>query len=430
MTSQPMASQPMGSQPMSVSSRSLHALSQPPDVWGQTHVGKVREGNEDSIFPDSAAGPFYNPRPETLKSKGQLLIVADGVGGAQSGSEASQWAIRRAVERYYELPGPNLGEDLRTSVAHANASLTQYIQSTGMRDSGCTMTAAVIHNSDLYVANVGDSRVYLIRGGQIFQQTLDHTLTQQKLARGLIRPDQVALDSDSNVLTRSLGAVPVVEVDLFGPIGLQPGDIVLLCSDGLTDMVSEADIVRIASGAPPRRAAERLIALANKNGGLDNVSAVLARMGGGAAKSHASVPAAPFPTKTVLIVLGALLALAIMALGVFAGWKAFEMGRDQDATPASGVVSEEPLPGETPAGVQPVPSDTGGVQPTPGAGGAVATSTPRPTFTATFTPKAPPTATFTPMPSATSTPASPTPTATPGSRSHDDDDDDDKKQRP
>ncbi|MBU0703199.1 MAG: protein phosphatase 2C domain-containing protein [Chloroflexi bacterium] len=242
----------------------------PLTVWGATDKGRQREGNEDSIYPHSGSDTF-KPGPERLAQKGQLLVVADGVGGAKGGAEASRWTIRVAVERYYDLTGPDLGTDLQTAVEMANASLYQYLQSTSALASGSTMVAGVIHGNTLQVANVGDSRAYLIRSGQITQLTRDHTLTQQKIDRGMIQPEQAAMDPDSNVLTRSMGAGPTVQADLFLPVPLTPGDLVLLCSDGLTDMLSNEEIVRLAHGSAPRRAAQRLIAAANKNGGFDNI---------------------------------------------------------------------------------------------------------------------------------------------------------------
>lgn len=267
------------------------SMEQKPTVWGGTDVGREREGNEDSIFPQSDGhGLKYTPKEDTLTRKGYLLVVADGIGGAQAGSEASQWAIRRAVENYYELPGINLGEDLRTAIAHANASLHQYMQSTNTPDAGCTMSASIIHNNLLYVANVGDSRVYLIRNGQIYQLTRDHTLTQQKIDQGIIDPAIADSDASRSVLTRSLGALPNVQVDLFSPTPLEPGDQVLLCSDGLYDMVENEEIARLAQGATPKKAVQRLIKTANRRGGLDNVSVIIARMAGKSITSTAPAP--------------------------------------------------------------------------------------------------------------------------------------------
>lgn len=260
-------------------SASLTAL--PLEVWGATDKGREREGNEDAIYPHSEAESTpFQPSPDRLAEKGQLLIVADGVGGVQAGAEASRWAVRVAVERYYDMPGPELGADLYTAVEAANASLYQYLQSTGMQEAGSTMTAAVIHKNMLYVVNVGDSRTYLLRSGQVTQLTRDHTLAQQKLDQGIIRPDQVLLDPDSSVLTRSLGAGPTVRIELFEPQPLAPGDVVLLCSDGLTDMLGDEEIMQLVKRTPLKRASQRLIALANKNGGLDNISVVMARVGG------------------------------------------------------------------------------------------------------------------------------------------------------
>jgi protein phosphatase len=142
------------------------------------------------------------------------------------------------------------------------------------------MTAAVIHGNTLHVANVGDSRTYLMRNGQLTQLTRDHTLTQQKLARGLIRPDQVEMDPDRSVLTRSMGAGPTVQVDVFPPQQLGSGDAVLLCSDGLTDMVGDQEIARLLDRHGPKRAVKKLIDTANKNGGFDNISVIVAQAGG------------------------------------------------------------------------------------------------------------------------------------------------------
>ena len=211
-----------GSQPLPVPP----AANVPLAVWGASDKGRQREGNEDAVYPHSGSDTFpFEPSPQHLIQKGQLLIVADGVGGAKAGHEASHWAIRVAVERYYDQAGPDLGANLRAAIEIANNSLYQYLQSTGTREAGCTMTAAVVHGNTLHVANVGDSRVYLVRNGQINQLTRDHTLTQRKIDQGLIRPEQAKMDPDSNVLTRSMGAGPMVRVDLFPPLQLVEGDL-------------------------------------------------------------------------------------------------------------------------------------------------------------------------------------------------------------
>ncbi len=354
-----------------------HPLSQhslPLEVWGATDKGLQREGNEDTIYPSA---DMFTPNEQNLARRGQLLIVADGVGGARAGAEASRWAVRVAVERYYDLTGPSLGNDLRTAIEMANASLYQYLQSTGVHNAGCTMAAALIHNNMLYVANVGDSRVYLIRNGQITQLTRDHTLAQQKLDQGLIRPEQAALDPDSSVLTRSLGSSPAVRVDLFDPQPLAPGDVVLVCSDGLTDMVAADHIPSLIGNAPLTKAARRLIDAANRQGGVDNISVVLARVGGRPAAARVAARPAPAraATKTPLLVgliaLAAMLAFALIAALSFA----YYSRRPNQPPPAS-----TPVPSPTtlalqvgPATETPLPTDT--VPP------GHPTSTPRPTST-------------------------------------------------
>lgn len=348
----------------------------PLEIWGATDKGRQREGNEDSIYPHPGT-EMFTPNQQSLAQKGHLLLVADGVGGARAGAEASRWAVRVAVERYYDLPGPNLGSDLRTAIEMANASLYQYLQSTGIPNAGCTMAAALIHNNFLYVANVGDSRVYLIRNGHITQLTHDHTLAQQKADQGLIRPDQVALDPDSSVLTRSLGSSPTVRVDLLQPQPLAAGDVVLVCSDGLTDMVATERIPQLIGDAPLQKAAQRLIEAANRAGGVDNISVVLARVGG----KSAAIPVraarpehkARNPWVFVAAGLGVLLFFAAIALLSFAY---YTRGREVKP-PAPPAVAATTVP---PTAVQALPG-TEIVPPTDTVPPGHPTSTPRPTST-------------------------------------------------
>jgi protein phosphatase len=381
----------------------------PLDIWGATDKGRQREGNEDSVYPHSGLeASSFVPSQAHLLQQGQLLVVADGVGGAQGGAQASQWAIRVAVEKYYELYGGDRGGDLRSAIAFANASLFQYLQSTGMRDAGCTMAAAVVHENMLYVANVGDSRVYVIRNGKAVQQTRDHTLTQQKLDSQLITPEEAVNDSGRNVLTRSIGAAETVNVDVFAPLQLEDGDIVLICSDGLTDMLADDEIARYALSGGSQRAAQRLVEAANARGGYDNISVVMARVGGKPAASDgplsgliAGFRQMPSWQKVALLAGGMLVTLAfcvMIALGfAMAGGM---VGSKSTATPAPTATAE---PTET---AQPTATQT--ISPTSTIAPVVTenskTSTPMPTATGTPTPVPP---TSTPIPP-TATPVPPT----------------------
>ena len=395
----------------------MSAMHQPPDsataalplsVWGATDKGRRREGNEDAVFPHSGSDTFpFVPGPQHLAQRGQLLVVADGVGGARAGREASHWAIRVAVERYYDAPGLNLGANLQAAIEQANASLYQYLQSTGTREAGCTMAAAVIHGDMLYVANVGDSRVYLLRGGQITRRTVDHTLAQQKLAHGIITPEEAKSDPGSHVLTRSLGAAETVHVDLFPPIKLVPGDVVLLCSDGLTDMVDDEEIARLIDNHPPRKAAQRLIAAANRNGGLDNISVVVARVGGEGAQGEGIAgwwESLEGKQKAAIAGLAGLIVLVMCALVAAVSYAYYEGRREPTPMPTATayVVPVTPEATVAPTDTPPPPTDT--------VPAGQPTSTPRPTSTPTptFTPVPP---TRTPLPTDTPTP---TPTSSAG----------------
>jgi protein phosphatase len=367
----------------------------PIDVWGATDKGRRREGNEDAVYPLSGVEDgSFQPHAERLAQKGQLLIVADGVGGAKAGSEASQWAVRVAVERYYDQPGNDLSANLQSAIEMANLSLYQYLQSTGSPDAGCTMAAVVIHKDMLYVANVGDSRVYVIRDGHIFQQTHDHTLTQQKLDQHIIGPEEAKTDRGRNVLTRSLGARQAVQVDVFAPSQLFQDDVVLVCSDGLTDMLEDGEIVRQVDDSPLRQIARRLIKTANHQGGVDNISVVLARFG---KKSRSGglltrVRKATLWQKITLLVC-VLLAVAAICLVIGIGWWAYDQRSDRATQspipqPVIATVLQKNAPTFTVVSSSTVVPTTRVIQPT---------STPAPTLTATPTP-IPPTRTFTSTP--------------------------------
>jgi protein phosphatase len=381
-------------------------------VWGATDKGLQREGNEDAIFPHSGSDTFsFKPGPQHLAQKGQLLLVADGVGGAKGGREASHWTTRVAVERYYDMTGPDLGTDLRTAVEAANSSLYQYNQSAGSGEAGCTMAAAVIHGNTLYVANVGDSRVYLLRNGQIVQLTRDHSLAQQKVDAGIISPEQAETDPSSHVLTRSMGARQTVQVDLFPPLQLAPGDVVLLCSDGLTDMLKDAEIARLIGNHPPKRATQQLIAAANQSGGVDNISTVVARVGGKPPSAGGGPLAAIQQVsrrQRMILLGGAVLVVAAACIMASLGWWMY--GRQQATPTPKPTLTTMPTTTMTPTA-----QATETEQPTETTQPGQATSTPAATATPTDTP-VPPTLTHTPTPTSTPEPTqAPPPTTQPGS---------------
>jgi protein phosphatase len=253
------------------------------------------------------------------------------------------------------------------------------------------MAAAVIRRDMLYVANVGDSRVYLLRNGKLAQQTIDHTLTQRKVQQGIISPDQAAMDPDRSVLTRSMGAGPSVDVDLFPPRKLQSGDIVLICSDGLTDMLDDAAIARILVTNSPQRATQRLIAEANRAGGFDNISVVVAEVGGRPKGAVGGAIAGGLGASVARLELWQKLVLGGLATGLLAvcgalGWllaAQILFGGGDDTTPTP----------ESPTATQGLPTATSDAISSP-----EASVTPRPTVTPAGQPTSTPRPTSTPTP--------------------------------
>lgn len=224
-----------------------------------TDIGRVREGNEDSYLLEP---PLY--------------AVADGMGGARGGEVASQLALSTVEDGY--LSGHR---GLAALVRDANTAVfARSVEDRSVAGMGTTLTAVLVEGDAARLVHVGDSRAYLLRAGTLRQLTEDHTLVQRMVRAGEITRREADVHPHRNVLVRSLGTEPDVEVD-EADLGLLEGDRLLLCSDGLTTMITEQQIQAILEAAPaPQDAAERLVRAANRAGGLDNITAVVVEVRG------------------------------------------------------------------------------------------------------------------------------------------------------
>jgi len=253
-------------------------LSQALEIASCTDPGIVRSHNEDSVAADAAKG---------------LVVLADGMGGYNAGEVASGMAttvITTELQHLLEETPPYKLEPasgtpyaeklMREQIAKANTSIYQAAQSqpqySGM---GTTLVAAVFYDNKVTVAHIGDSRLYRLRGEAFEQLTRDHSLLQEQIDSGMITPEQAKFSQNKNLVTRALGIDPTVEPEIHCH-ATQLGDVYLLCSDGLNDMVSDEDVGMTLQtlSANLRLAAQQLVQMANDNGGRDNVSVILVRV--------------------------------------------------------------------------------------------------------------------------------------------------------
>jgi serine/threonine protein phosphatase PrpC len=265
-------------------------------TFGATDQGRKRQNNEDQFVVAtlmralSIQGSSMPQSPIRYGNDfGQVMIVADGMGGVRGGEYASAIAVNavedfllKALRWVVALEGAATSEVLRDFQAALRAAdMSVYTAATndpGLRGMGTTMTLAYSFDRDLFVAHVGDSRCYIHRADRLYQITHDHTLIQQAVEAGMIPPEQAHKHSFRHIITNVVGGeAPGVEVEVHR-VHLEPGDTILLCTDGLTGMVSDDQIATVlASPASPQQACESLIHLANTAGGEDNVTAVVAR---------------------------------------------------------------------------------------------------------------------------------------------------------
>ncbi|HIA48820.1 MAG TPA: Stp1/IreP family PP2C-type Ser/Thr phosphatase [Candidatus Hydrogenedentes bacterium] len=233
-------------------------------------VGRKREHNEDSCL-------LCVPDDKSLRgSRGILLAVADGMGGASAGEHASHLALTVLADRYFNNEGDSIPVALETAVEEANKRVFDESEADlELQGMGTTMSAVVFHGSSAYIGQVGDSRVYLFRDSDgLVQITDDHSLVWEQLKAGIITEEEAKSHSLRNLITRAIGIKEDVEVDLFS-LTLEQGDMLLVCSDGLCGMIDDPEILVAMQADTLHGAGRLLVGKALDAGGTDNVTAGL-----------------------------------------------------------------------------------------------------------------------------------------------------------
>lgn len=245
------------------------------ETASQTDTGLRRSNNQDSL------AIWIANTEEQWKQRGHLFVVADGMGAHAAGELASKMATDLVPLGYHKLLDRPPHEALAQAVRDANDQIhDRGMASDDFRGMGTTVSALAVLPQGAIIAHVGDSRVYRLRGHVIEQLTFDHSLVWELRRAGQFPAGETLSYIPKNIITRSLGPNPEVQVDLEGPFPIQPGDVFLLCSDGLSGQVRDEEIGNILSILPPKEAAQTFIDLANLRGGPDNITVIVARASG------------------------------------------------------------------------------------------------------------------------------------------------------
>ena len=233
-----------------------------------TDVGMVREVNQDYVF------CYENP----IGQVSNLFLVADGMGGHKAGDYASRYCVEKVVESIKNGTIRSPISIMERAIQEANAAVYSKAESEEeLNGMGTTIVAATILGSELYIANVGDSRAYLIREG-IHQITEDHSLVEAMIQCGDIERKDARLHPNKNVITRAVGTGSTVQADFF-EITVKEGDILLICTDGLTNMIEDDEICQIIkSDTDMKKVGTELVRVANAHGGRDNIGIVLVQI--------------------------------------------------------------------------------------------------------------------------------------------------------
>ena len=344
-----------------------------------TDTGRVRPHNEDYV-------DFSVPTdPQQQARKGAIFLVADGMGGHQAGEVASRGAVETTIQRYYADTSRDVGKSLVRAVQAANQQIHAQAQTDPSKSGmGTTLVAAVILGRKVYVANVGDSRAYLINNSSMAQITEDHSWVEEQVRAGLLTPEQAKRHPQRNLVTRALGSKPSVEVDLFeGKVST--GDVIFLCSDGLTGRVEDHEIAAIVRDHPPHEAAQLLVDAANERGGSDNITILIVSAEKEAAIAPVLAPAAGQPESArrswlIPVLVGAVAVVALVLGALWATGVLFGGAPTPTALPAVTTSIETPTmePSSTEdTGLSPIPTATA----SPGATSTGPTATLAPTST-------------------------------------------------
>src|SRR5258705_10593278 len=266
-------------------------------VLGKPDVGRSREHNEDRFLVADLTRKDASLQPQVrqhdLGDRGSLFVVADGMGGAAAGELASQMAtdtiFAHLLRAWNAEPDPtpqHFAHRLKEAVEGANANIHADAKGNPeARGMGTTTTAAGVLGDHLYLTQVGDSRAYLVRGGVAHQLTKDQSLMQRLVEAGELTEEEAAQSERRNIILQALGPDPKVKVDLTHQ-EVRRGDVLVLCSDGLSGQVKKEEIAQIVSQSPDLAAAcDRLVTLANQRGGPDNITVVMARFDGDGLRS-------------------------------------------------------------------------------------------------------------------------------------------------
>lgn len=248
------------------------------EVTSQTDIGCLRQNNEDSFG-------YWEPEDDAqFARKGRLAVVADGMGGYEGGQEASRLAVETLLAVYRDYAGDDPQAGLIEALQGAHEQIRNYsVAHPELHGMGTTCTAAaIVRNGEhdaLYYAHVGDSRLYLIRGGRITRVTRDHSYVGRLVEAGMISAEEAERHPQRNILTAALGTNPELTMDTpEHPQPLFPEDVLLICTDGLWGLVADAEILGAVDNKSAERAGRELIALARERGGPDNITVEILRL--------------------------------------------------------------------------------------------------------------------------------------------------------